>query len=563
MQPVDFFGGVDAAFLAVVDVRCHEYEQLALGTHPFHVLEQPADDGDGAQEGELPVDIVLAFLDHAAEHDRFAVKQAYGRFHVPFVQRGRDFRTEGALGFREVRDDFAGDFAFACHVGRHGDVRVRFDFFEALRCLGCHGIALVVIHLGTQHVILRLAYGEYGCFSVECGDLRAGLHVEDFFLFHCLNFEDKVLWYAHHVSKADSVEKFLRLAAVESLVYVRVQHLGTLNLGRIAEQHVHTVAMALLYVHVYYENLYQDLGYGQVHLVDVLRYRVQYVVAAYGHQCVLRLDNLNLRALCECRRQEANHVFGLEVFQFYQERVVGRLHLVRADEVDPVADPERVRCSAEQVFQGAFDSNTLDMGRCVSVEFAVDHCVNLGLREDFAHEVRKGCVDGVDVQEGIDVLYAELTGGGIAAVAHAPAGPRHDVGTVFFGGFEVHGTGDVVHGLAKFHVLEEQCHWTVGVLVDKDVLARSFHDFSGQHIERCIFHVNRELVVFPLHAEFLFGGLRLFGLGRNRFENVDDPVFDFIFISVADEQHLERILERLVVEVYRDRTRDVLFEEEV
>lgn len=203
------------------------------------------------------------------------------------------------------------------------------------------------------------------------------------------------------------------------------------------------------------------------------------------------------------------------------------------------------------------------MGRCVPVEFAVDHRVNLGLREDFAHEVRKGCVDGVDVQEGIDVLYAELAGGGIAAVTHAPAGPRHDVGAVFFGGFEVHGTGDVVHGLAKFHILEEQCHGTVGVLVDKDVLARSFHDFSGQHIERCIFHVNRELVVFPLHAEFLLGGLRLFGLGRNRFENVDDSVFDFVFVSVADEQHLERILERLVVEVYRDRTRDVLFEEEV
>ena len=69
---------VHARVRAVINVRRHEYEQLAFAMDVLHVLEEPADDRDGAEERELFVHVVLAFLDHAAEDDRLPVAEPHG-----------------------------------------------------------------------------------------------------------------------------------------------------------------------------------------------------------------------------------------------------------------------------------------------------------------------------------------------------------------------------------------------------------------------------------------------------------------------------------------------------
>ena len=208
-------------------------------------------------------------------------------------------------------------------------------------------------------------------------------------------------------AKAYAVNRLLSLLGIQGLVDIREQHFGAHMLGSLAEQQVHPVVVALLDIHVHDKHFNKNLRHGQVHLVHVLRYGVEHVVAAHGHQGVLRLDHLDLRCLGKRCRQKLDYVFCSQVLKPYQQGVVGRLHLVRANEIHPITFPERIVRTAEQVLESLAHGNPGDVRRDGTFQFTVNHGVQLGLRK---HLTQKRCERGIhrlDVQERV-VLQLDL-----------------------------------------------------------------------------------------------------------------------------------------------------------
>ena len=190
----------------------------------------------------------------------------------------------------------------------------------------------------------------------------------------------------NYVAKTDTVQGLLALLRIQGLVYTREKHFRTHMLGGLTKQQVHPVVMAFLYIHIHDQDFNKDLRNRQVHLVHILRNRIKHIITAHRHQGVLRLDHLDLRSLGKRCRQKLDYVFGAQMLELDQQRVVGRLHLVRSNKIHAIPFPEGIVRTAEQVFQGFAHGNPSNVGRNITLQLAVDHRIQVGLRHHLAHE---------------------------------------------------------------------------------------------------------------------------------------------------------------------------------
>ena len=90
-------------------------------------------------------------------------------------------------------------------------------------------------------------------------------------------------------------------------------------LRSLAEKQIQPMTVALFDIHINYENFNQNLRHRQIHLIDILRNCIKHIVVTDRHQSVLRLDDLDLSALCKRCRQELYDIFGAQMLELNQE----------------------------------------------------------------------------------------------------------------------------------------------------------------------------------------------------------------------------------------------------
>ena len=157
------------------DARGDEDKEIGLVADFRLVLEQPAQQRDVAQQGDLVDAVAGGVLNQPADHDRVAAPHGDGRLGRPFQRgRGQNFLARAdVLGLRvQLRDglvEFQADEAFFVDLGRDLQRDPHVLVLVAAVIDGRRGRRVLAGDIGDI-----LAHGHLGLFVVQRQKLRGG-----------------------------------------------------------------------------------------------------------------------------------------------------------------------------------------------------------------------------------------------------------------------------------------------------------------------------------------------------------------------------------------------------
>ena len=231
---------------------------------------------------------------------------------------------------------------------------------------------------------------------------------------------------------------------------------------------------------------------------------------------------------------------------------------MRTNKVNAIALPEGVRRTTEQELERIANRNFRNMRRHLSIDFTIDHRIQLCLCQDFTQKRSKRSINRLDVQQRIThEAHPETPAVLLASITQIPRSLLDRNNTIIFFVVQFRRFRHMANSAIKRHVLHKERHTLVLATFHKNILASYLDNFTDNLIQRSVFNIHRQCIIFTFDAETFLRRLGRFRGLFDMFANMNCTAIDRIIVAVPLQQQTQSIFERLIVEIDRHRATNI------
>ena len=194
--------------------------------------------------------------------------------------------------------------------------------------------------------------------------------------------------------------------------------------------------------------------------------------------------------------------------------------------------------------------------RChMSLNFSVNHRVQLCLRQDFTYKRSQWSINSLDVQQRIvHQAHPETSTVLLTAATQIPRSLLYRNHAIIFFVIQFCRFRHMTNSALERHVLHKERHMLIFATFQQNILACDLDNFTDNFVQRSIFDIHRQSIVAAFNTETFLRGLRRLRSLFDVFTNMNRATIDRVIVAIPLQQQTQSIFKRLIIEIHRYRT---------